>query len=214
MSISLYYLRGSPYAWRVQLALEHKGIDHEIKTVDMGGGETRREPYASMNPRGKVPVMTDGDFSLYESVAMMEYLEDKYPDTPNLYPEDAEERARVRRLVCEMDNYWFPPSMLMAQNLYFKAEESDWNETEIKDGTAGLLAELKYFEGQVLEDSFAGNISAADLSIYPMLAHLARYELRRSGLGLTEAMGPKLRKLMARVESQSYFNKTFPQHWR
>ena len=72
MSISLYYLRGSPYAWRVQLALEHKGIDHEIKTVDMGGGETRREPYASMNPRGKVPVMTDGDFSLYESVAMME----------------------------------------------------------------------------------------------------------------------------------------------
>ena len=43
MSISLYYLRGSPYAWRVQLALEHKGIDHEIKTVDMGGGETRHE---------------------------------------------------------------------------------------------------------------------------------------------------------------------------
>ena len=182
--------------------------------MDFGGGETRRDPYVAMNPRSKIPVLQDDAFSLYESAAILEYLEDRYPDTTKIYPADIAIRARVRRLICEIDNYWLPATMKLAQNLYFKAEESDWDETEIREGTAELLKELSYFEGEVLVDSLAGDLGAADLSLYPMLAHLTRYENRRSSLGLTDAIGPKLRKLMARVESQPYFDKTFPQHWR
>ena len=218
MTLTLHYLPGSPYAWRVHLALEHKAIAHEIKNVDLGGGELRSEAYMAMNPRSKVPVLRDGDFTLYESAAMLEYLEDKYPDTTKLYPTEIEARARVRRLICEIDNYWFPATMMLVQNLYFKSNEADWDESEIKQGRDGLLTELKFFEREVHGDSLTrgagGELCAADLALYPMLAHLARYEKRRANLGLTDALGPNLRRLMARVQSQPYFDKTFPKHWK
>jgi len=214
MTLSLHSLPGSPYAWRVHLALEHKGVPHEIKTVDMGGGELRSDAYVAMNPRSKVPAVRDGDFTLYESAAILEYLEDRYPDTRKLYPRDPELRARVRRLICEIDNYWFPATMKLAQNLYFKSDEANWSEVEITEGTEGLLKELAFFESQVDHGSLAGELGAADLALYPMLAHLARYELRRPGLGLTDAIGTGLRKLMDNVEAQPYFDNTFPKHWR
>ena len=66
MTIHLHYLPGSPYAWRVHLALEHKAIPYELEKVDIGGGGHRSESYVAMNPRSKVPVMRDGDFTLYE----------------------------------------------------------------------------------------------------------------------------------------------------
>jgi glutathione S-transferase len=214
MTVLLYSLAGSGSAWRVQLALEHKGIAHEVKTLDGGREEHRSEAYLAMNPRGKVPVIRDGDFTLYESTAILEYLEEKYTETKNIYPKDVAARARVRRLVCEIDNHWLPVAIPLSQNLFFKSEEQDCDEQEIAVGIAGVLSELEFFEREIRGDSFTGDLGAADFVLYPYLAYLARYELRRASLGLTAAIGPGLRKLMALVESQPYFDRTYPQHWR
>jgi glutathione S-transferase len=214
MAVLLYSLAGSGSAWRVHLALEHKGIAHELKTLDGGRGEHRSDAYMALNPRGRVPVIQDGDFTLYESTAILEYLEEKYPETKKIYPKDVAARARVRRLICEIDNHWLPAAMPLSQNLLFKSDEEDWDEKEIAEGTEGVLFELKFFEREIRGDSFTGDLGAADFVVYPYLAYLARYELRRASLGLTAAIGPGLRKLMGRVESQPYFDRTYPQHWR
>ena len=214
MTVHLYSLGGSIYAWRVHLALEHKGIAHEVETLDSGRGENRSEAFLAMNPRGKVPVIRDGDFTLYESTPILEYLEEAYPETRPLYPRDPEARARVRRLICEVDIHWRLGAEKIAQNLLWKSDPKDWDEQQIAAGGEQLRSELGFFEQELRGDCFTGELGAADFAIYPSLAYLARYELRSPGLGLTAAIGPGLRKLMTSIESQPYFDRTFPKHWR
>ena len=67
------------------------------------------DSYLALNPRGKVPVLVDEDFSIYESSVILEYLEDKYPDVcANLFPQDIQSRTLSRRLINEIDCYLWP----------------------------------------------------------------------------------------------------------
>ena len=97
MSLVLYYGSGSPYAWRVQLALEHKALPYERKVLSFSAGDTRKPEFLALNPRHRVPVLVDGDFVLYESNAIVEYLDEAYPATgAPLFPgRRAHARARA-----------------------------------------------------------------------------------------------------------------------
>src|SRR3954471_4852627 len=106
MSLILYYGSGSPYAWRAQLALEHKALPYELKVLSFSAGDTRKPEFVALNPRHQVPVLVDGDFTLYESSAIVEYLDEAYPATgARLFPGDVRTRAVIRRLILEIDNY-------------------------------------------------------------------------------------------------------------
>src|SRR4029450_8917622 len=106
MAITLYYGSGSPYAWRAQLALEPKALPDERKVLSFSAGDTRKPEFVALNPRHRVPTITDGDFTLYESNAIVEYLDDAYKGRGQpLFPGNARNRALVRRLVMEVDNY-------------------------------------------------------------------------------------------------------------
>ena len=76
--ITLYYGSGSPYAWRVQLALEAKGLSYDRKVLSFSAGDTRKPEFVALNPRHRVPTIVDGDFVLYESNAIVEYLDEAY----------------------------------------------------------------------------------------------------------------------------------------
>src|SRR4029450_13705269 len=103
IATTLYYGSGSPYAWRVQLALEHKGLAYERKMLSFANQDTRKPEFVAINPRHRVPRITDGDFTLYESNAIVEYLDEAYPaQGGRLFPGDTRNRALVRRLICEM----------------------------------------------------------------------------------------------------------------
>src|SRR4029077_106515 len=107
MSITLYYGSGSPFAWRAQFALEHKALPYERKVLSFSAGDTRKPEFLALNPRHRVPVIVDGDFVLFESNAIVEYLEDAYPASgARLFPGDARTRALARRLVMEIDSYF------------------------------------------------------------------------------------------------------------
>lgn len=105
MALTFYYGSGSPYAWRVWLALEHKGIPYDFKLLSFSEGDTRKPDFTAVNPRQKVPAIVDDGFALYESVAIMEYLEERWPDRPRLYSAALRERAVQRRLALEADDY-------------------------------------------------------------------------------------------------------------
>ncbi len=213
MPITFYNLAGSPYAWRVHLALEHKQADYVSRAVAAGKGEHKSDAYRAMNPRGKIPVLVDGDVTLFESAAILEYLEDHLADNPRLFPAGKGERARARRVVCEIDQYLAPQAVRLSGNFYFKKPEY-WDHDAIAEARAAVSDELAYFEDEVIGDGLAGPLGAADFAIYPFLAHLTRYELRKPDLGLTSEIGPNLRGLMGRIEALPFFDATYPAHWR
>jgi glutathione S-transferase len=212
MSIELYYFSGSPFAWRVQLGLEHKGLDYELQALNPSKGEHRSESFLKLNPHGKVPVLQHDGFTLYESSAIVEYLEERFPDTPRLFPTDLQRRAIARRVIAEIESVYWPNAWLIARNLYFKPKE-EWNEEDLTTGVAGVAAELERYETSLDGDFLVGELGAADYALYTIMAHVPRYELRRD-VGLSARIGPKLRAWMKRIESLPYFDRTYPPHWR
>jgi maleylacetoacetate isomerase/maleylpyruvate isomerase len=99
MKPTLYSFWRSSAAFRVRIALNLKGIDYEVIPVHLrkGGGEQLKEPYQALNPNGLVPLYIDEGVVLHQSAAIIEFLEEKYPN-PVLLPKNAEDRAWVRGL--------------------------------------------------------------------------------------------------------------------
>ncbi|MCS0628526.1 maleylacetoacetate isomerase [Telluria mixta] len=97
--MKLYTYFRSSAAYRVRIALNLKGLKYDAVPVHLlrGGGEQLQENYVKMNPSGLVPTFQDDYITLTQSMAILEYLEDEYPQVP-LLPKDASGRARVREL--------------------------------------------------------------------------------------------------------------------
>jgi maleylpyruvate isomerase len=97
--MKLYTYFRSSAAYRVRIALNLKGLQYDAIPVHLlrGGGEQLQEQYRSINPSGLVPAFQDDFITLTQSMAILEYLEDAYPQAP-IMPKDATERARVREL--------------------------------------------------------------------------------------------------------------------
>ena len=98
MATVLYYGSGSPYAWRAWLALEQKGVPHELKTMSFAAGDLKTAEFSALNRRRRVPVLVDDGFVLYESAAIVEYIEERWPEGPPLFAADVRERAATGRL--------------------------------------------------------------------------------------------------------------------
>lgn len=213
MSLLLYSGSGSPFVWRVELALEHKGLAYSRQLLSFSARDTERPEFAKLNPRRKVPVLVDDDFVLFESAAIVEYLEERFPDQPALFPSDVRERALVRRVVREIDGEFQQAEHALSQEFFFKPSDAR-NAAVIAEAERVALAELAYFEKLVQGEFLLGALSAADFALYPFVALLARYELRDPSLGFTRALGPRLSAWKARIEALPYFDKTYPPHWQ
>ena len=107
MTIEFYNGSGSPFAWYVWFALEHKGLDYNITTLSFSNKETRKPAFLKLNPHHRVPVIVDGDFILYESQPIVEYLDEEYPDNGfgPLFLGSPKDKAIIRRLVVETYTY-------------------------------------------------------------------------------------------------------------
>jgi glutathione S-transferase len=214
MSLLLYYGSGSPYAWRVQLALEHKALPYERTVLSFSAGDTRKPGFLALNPRHRVPVLVDGDFVLYESNAIVEYLDEAYPATGALlFPGDVRTRALARRLIMEVDNDFDAAiDPLTTQAFSTKPEERD--ATKIAAGRKAVVDELTLFTSAMRGDFLVGPLSAADFAFYPLVAFLKRCELRLPDLDADGMLTPALAAWKARIERLPYFDKTIPPHWK
>ncbi len=93
---------GSPYGRAVLIALVEKGVDHRFAPLSPGGA--RLEPHISRHPFGRVPVLEHGDFMLYETQAILRYLDRVFP-TPPLSPADTRDLARMDQILNVCDWY-------------------------------------------------------------------------------------------------------------
>lgn len=94
----LYDYCRSSTAYRVRIALNLKGFDYQQIPVNLVAGEHREQPHLERNPQGLVPVLDDQDQLITQSMAICEYLDEAYPESVQLMPSGALDKARVRSL--------------------------------------------------------------------------------------------------------------------
>ena len=89
----------SPYVFSAFVALTEKGLPFEVHALDLKAGEHRKPAYARASLTARIPALQHGAFTLSESSAIAEYLEDAFPDRPRLLPADLQQRARARQVM-------------------------------------------------------------------------------------------------------------------
>ena len=213
MALTFYCGSGSPYAWKVWLTLEHKRIPYDFRLLSFDRGDLRTPEFRAVNPRGQVPAIVDDGFALWESMAIVEYLEERYPQQP-LMPRDAAARATVRRLMLEADNHLYAAqSDLMDATLYRTAGTAE-DPTRIAAGQGKLLQELLHWDALLVGEYLAGALSLADFTAYPYVRLVRRIDDRQPNNGLGDRLPARLAAWMRRIEALPYYAKTIPPHWK
>jgi glutathione S-transferase len=209
MALDFYYGSGSPFAWRAWLALEHKGIPYNFKLLSFDADDTEKPEFKKINPRQKVPAIVDDGFALYESSAIVEYLEDKKPGGAPLFSADIRERATQRRLIREVDDYFFAP----LRNVFSAITEKK-PATEIAAAVETAREELARWALLPADDYMTGALSAVDFTLYPFVALVERFGQRNPHAVPTDLLSLRLKEWASRMQKLPIVQKTLPPHWK
>lgn len=216
MALDFYHGHGSPYSWRVWLALEAKQVPYDLKVLSFQAGDTRKPEFVALNPRHTVPTIVDDGHAIWESLAIIEYLDEKYPAGAKLYPGDARARARVRRLIREAEEHVGLEAIDPITDEYFGKGGAEPDRDKVGKAKERLREEMEYFANELRGAYFGGeSVDALDLVLYPWLGgYVNRIAFRKPETRLTELVPAKVAGWAKRVEALPYFDKTFPTHWR
>ena len=219
MAIELYWGSGSPFAWRVMLTLEVKKLPYESKLLEFSKGEHKTPAYLKLNPRGKVPTLKDADYVLSESLAIMSYLDRKYPE-PQLFGKTAEETGLIWRALAECESYFLIAADKVVRPMFFgtgldKVEE-------IEQAAQTLRQELKTMDERVAGSRWlvGDKISAADIGVFPLVQLVLRAASKDAAqpfnLGLLPLAQnfPNVAHWVERIEALPNYQRTYPPHWR
>jgi maleylpyruvate isomerase len=174
--MKLYTYHASSGAYRVRIALNLKGLKADMEFVDLTKGQQHDPRYAAINPQQLVPsLITDDGTILTQSLAIIEYLEEKYPEPP-LLPLTPPERARVRAIADAMAMDIAPINNLKVRK-YVKGlqlEEKAWIQHWTHSG-------LKPLEKMLADSPHTGKFchgaapTIADCVLVPQLFHARRF---------------------------------------
>jgi glutathione S-transferase len=168
--MKLYHHPLSTYARRITLALVEKDLD-------MAAREHRGDAYRALNPYGRVPTLVDGDLVLYESTAILEYLEERFPE-PALMPEGAADRARVRMHMKLCDLQMTRQTSIVIFPKRFIPKER-WRLDEMAQAKKEIEAHLAILDRELEGKHFlvAERFTMADLAYVPFLEFLGLMEI-------------------------------------
>jgi glutathione S-transferase len=219
MALELFWVSGSPNAWRAKLAMDFKGVDYVSTRVDTSKQEHKSPEFLAMNPRGKVPVLKAGDQVIHESIAIMAYIDREYP-TPPLFGSNAAETGLVWQRIFEFVNYTRDAIDGLARAV-FTGQASSAPET-VRAAAASTRQALAWME-EALKDAnyLAGNtVSAADIAALPNVEMLARIGKREDvstlelGFDDLPAAYPAIAAWLTRLRSIPGYEAAYPPHWR
>lgn len=186
--MKLYSYYRSSCAYRARLALHHKGLEFEYLPIHLvrNGGEQHTPEYRALNPQAQVPTLIDGDFILTQSMAIMEYLEEKYPKKP-LLPKDADARAYIRQvsLICVADIH--PLNNLKILNHLTgelgvnQTQKTEWYHKWIRQGFDAIEKIMERSTFHTGDFVCSKEATMADMCLVPQIYNARRYELDISG---------------------------------
>ena len=218
MALTLYWGSGSPCSWRVLLALEHKGLPYESQQLHFDKQEQQSAQMLKLNPRGRVPVLKDGDYVVFESVAVLYYLDIKHPQPP-IFGSTPEEAGVIMRVICEFQSYAEPSLIKITEAIF--ADKVAENIDELTDAMHVVGREARTIEGRLSKEQWivGADYSAADMVIFPWIQVLRRALNRSSAAALgarflpMERNYPALARWIHRIEALPGYQRTYPPHW-
>ncbi|HLO48882.1 MAG TPA: glutathione S-transferase family protein [Kamptonema sp.] len=152
--LKLYHQPISFNSRRVWITLLEKGIEFELVEVKLDGDQFKPE-FLAINPFHHIPVLVDDDFNVVESLAILDYIDAKYP-TPTMLPKDAKEKAIVRMVQMVTVNELGPAVMVLAPKL-LGLSGGDPEKTEV--ALQKISTVLKFFENLLGDRPFFGSES-------------------------------------------------------
>lgn len=179
--LKLYYARPSLFARPVWLALLEKQVPFELVPVDLSGAQFEPE-FLALNPFSHIPVLENGEMRVIESLAILDYLEAKYP-TPSLLPTDPDLVATVRMAQLVSLNELLPA---VAKLIMVDSDRSDKNSTDLEYAQLRAVTTLRFLENLLGDRTyFAGN----QLTLAEIVAGTLVHTLPDLGIPLTAYPG-------------------------
>jgi glutathione S-transferase len=203
----VYGPAGSSYVWSTRLALAEKGVAHEL--VEIGFGEHRQEPHVLRHPFAKVPAFEHDGFELYETQAILRYIDEGFPVAP-LQPTDLHQFARMSQIIGIVDAYAYRSigegilfNRMLAPRLGLPVDEDAVAAALPRaclclSEIARLMGEQPYLVGE--------RVSLADLMAIPLLYY---FSLLPEG-EMPIAEHPTLLPWIRRMEERQSFKVTKP----
>ena len=167
----------SLFSRKIEIVLAEKNLAYErvLAPFSQTRGYAPKHPAVlAANPKGQVPVLIDGDVTLYDSTVIAEYLEDKYP-IPSLFPREPEARARCRLLELEADEVLLVP----VRALMFRSEppgpdtaRREEQERAARKAEDAILENYAALSAKLgTQDYFCDTFSVADIATFMNIHH-------------------------------------------
>jgi glutathione S-transferase len=219
MAIEIYWGSGSPYSWRVLLALEYKRLAYDSHLLQFSKQEHKSPQMLRMNPRGRVPVLKDGDYVVFESLACLLYLDRKYPEYP-LFGASAEEAGTIMRVICEYQAYAEQYVTQIVSAVFL--DQLDQQAEEVTRAMHIVGGEARTIEARLSKSDWlvGEQPSAADLTVFPGIMLLRRAMEKREAGDLRsrflpmESTYPAIARWIGRMEQMPGYERSYPPHWR
>ncbi|MEY4083812.1 MAG: hypothetical protein RL483_1181 [Pseudomonadota bacterium] len=172
----LYSGTTCPFSQRSRLVLFEKGMDFEIRDVDLFN---KPEDISVMNPYGQVPILVERDLILYESNIINEYIDERFPH-PQLMPADPVQRARARLLLLNFEREVFIHIDALEKQDPKKVDKARATVRDQLSQLAPVVAKSKYMMGE--------DFTMIDVALAPLLWRLDHY-----GIEMPKAAAPVLK---------------------
>jgi len=201
--ITLYGIDPSPPSNKVRFVANALGVEYEFKRVNLAGGEGQNPDHLKLHPAGKVPVLQDGDFVLFESNAIIRYLADKAGS--NLYPKDLKRRAIVDQwLDFSSMHIGISVGKVFFNRIVYKLMNTEQDERSLKDGISFLQRFLPVIDAQLAKSPFiaGAEMSLADICLLSNLDPAEPSEIDLSPY-------PNLVKWRNGLRAQDFYQKCF-----
>ena len=215
--LRVYSISGAPRPWRVLLGLVAKELDFEHVVLQASKKEHKAPEFLALNPRGRVPLLVDGEVVVRESLAILEYLDRRSPTT-SLFGATPSERTLTWQRVMEADHDVYPGTAPFIRSMLDGALVSDATRAQAELARAELSVLTSWLGASPFR--VGTRFSAVDCVCFPQVRLLQRVNERRPevmaelGLHPFPDLYPALSHWVKRVEALPGYDKTFPSHWR
>jgi len=220
MNYEFYGISGSPNSWRAQFAMEVKGLSYTSHRLDPSKGEHKTPEHIGLNPHGKVPVLKSGSFIIYESIAIIAFLDQKHPEPP-LLGNTTEQTGHIWQRTFEVMNY-ARDSINNGVVRPLIRGQAQRQGPSIQIAASQAHQDLKWVEALLGREPFLAGptLSLADITYMPIIQGLIRAGGREDAAPLSLGFDdftnqfPAISKWLNRIETTPGYDAAYPPHWR